>query len=51
MALALSLDSSAGVLETLVRNPDNANNALNASSALASVDAVTSAELNAVSIR
>lgn len=47
MALAQSLDSSCGVLETLVRNPDNANNALNAASALASVDAVTAAELNA----
>lgn len=47
LALALSLDSSCGVLETLVKNPDNANNALNSSAAFASVDAVTAADLNA----
>lgn len=47
LALGLSLDSSSGVLDALCRNPENANNSLNANALFTAVDAVTAAELNA----
>lgn len=46
LALALSLDSSQGVIEAIVRNPDNANNQLNASELFKAVDAVSATEIN-----
>ncbi len=48
MALALSLESSQGVLEVLARNPENANNQLNAAELFKAVDAVSAAEINNV---
>lgn len=47
LALANSLDNSQGVLEAIIRNPENANNNLNASELFKAVDAVTAADLNA----
>jgi len=48
LALALSLESSQGVLEVLARNPENANNQLNAAELFKAVDAVSAAEINNV---
>lgn len=47
LALGLSLENSNGVLDAIIRNPENANNALNSSELFAAVDAVKAADLNA----
>lgn len=47
LALASSLDNSHSVLETIIRNPENANYNLNSAELFKAVDAVTAADLNA----
>jgi len=42
------LDSSQGILETIIRNPENANNQLNANELFKAVDAVSAADVNNV---
>ena len=50
MSLALAAESSQGVIESIARNPDNANNSLNLTEVFKAIDAVTVKELNAVKI-
>jgi len=47
MSLALAAESSQGVIESIARNPDNANNSLNLTEVFKAIDAVTVKELNA----
>lgn len=50
LALAESLDTGNGVLDTIARNPENANNLLNTNELFKVVDGVSAADLNAVSV-
>jgi len=47
LALAESLDTGNGVLDTIARNPENANNLLNTNELFKVVDGVSAADLNA----
>lgn len=47
LAVACSLENSQNVVEVIGKNPDNANNLLNATELFKAVDAVSAAEVNA----